>query len=126
MNGHQDASPPVGAGDQGPPLHIDAPGYQGPERRLEMREWRSHVDARLNAGSITMQALQTELEKNTQTTERVETNTGELVGLLQSFKGAFVVLEKLGKLAKPLSYIAMLGSSVYGLLSVLKGGGAAK
>lgn len=104
------------------PLHIDSPSYQGPERRLEMREWRTHVDARLNAGAITMQALQTELGKNTQTTERVETNTSELVTLFHSVKGAFWVLEKIGKLAKPLGYIVILTSAVLALVAGVKGG----
>ena len=34
-----------------------------------------------------------------------------------------VVLDKLGKLARPLSYIAMLASAVWGLVTVVKGGG---
>lgn len=100
-----------------------AAAYSGPERRQEMHEWRSHVDRRLDDGAKTMKALHTNLAENTTATQQVKADTGELVSLLNSFKGAFVVLDKLGKLARPLSYIAMLASAVWGLVTVVKGGG---
>jgi len=108
--------------DAAQPLHIDSPSYQGPERRLEMREWRAHVDARLDDGAATMKHLRSEISENTTATKEVRADTSEVVSLLQSFKGAFLVLEKLGKLAKPLGYIVMLASAVLALFAGVKGG----
>ena len=70
-----------------------------------------------------MASMYAELIKNTKTTEDVQTNTSELVSLLQSFKGAFVVFDMLGKAAKPLSYIAMCCSALWALFTAVKGGG---
>lgn len=99
--------------------------YTGPERRSRMRErqWRDDVDRRFADGSAKMKALHDELKANTETTNRVDTNTSELVSLLNSFKGAFKVLDILGRAAKPLSYIAMFGSAAWGLFTAIKGGG---
>jgi hypothetical protein len=104
------------------PLHIDSPSYQGPERRLEMREWRAHVDARLDDGAATMKHLRSEITENTTATKEVRSDTSELVTLFHSVKGAFWVLEKIGKLAKPLGYIVILTSAVLALVAGVKGG----
>lgn len=112
--------------DQQPaePIAIDSAHYQGPDRRHEMRVWRAAVDQRLDDGSATMKALRTELEKNTESTERIEADTSELVSLLQSFKGAFKVLDMVGKAAKPLSMVVSLCMGLWGLISIVKGGGS--
>lgn len=108
------------------PLLINEPTYQGPERRTEMRDWRTHVDSRLDDGAAVMKHLRSELAENTIATKQVQADTGELVSLLNSFKGAFRALDMLGKLAKPLGYIAMAGSAIWGLFTVVKGGGQIK
>lgn len=100
---------------------IDVPGYQGPERRQDHIEWRSAVDQRLDAGAQKMRDLRTELAENTLVTQRVEVNTAELVELLGSFKGAMAVLTMLGKLARPLAYIAMAIGAVLTLIAAAKG-----
>lgn len=102
---------------------IDVPGYQGPERRQDHIEWRSAVDQRLDAGAQKMRDLRTELAENTLVTQRVEVNTAELVELLGSFKGAMRVLTLLGKLARPLSYIILLGTALAGAWAAYKSGG---
>lgn len=112
--------------DPTPPLVIDSPDYKGPDRRTEMRAWRTDVDLRLNNGARVMEHLRTELAENTTATKQVQSDTSELVSLLNSFKGAMKVLDMLGKLARPLSYIAMAGSAFWGLFAVVKGGGAIK
>lgn len=117
-----DAQIPEIPNDDDRVLHIDAPGYQGPDRRHELRVWREEVDNRLNDGADTMRHLRTELAENTTATKQVQADTGELVSLLNSFKGAMVVLDKLGKLARPLSYIVMLCSAAWGFVTVIKGG----
>ncbi len=112
--------------DSTPTLLIESPTYQGPERRTEMRAWRTNVDDRLNDGAAVMKHLRTELAENTTATKQVQADTGELVSLLNSFKGAMKVLDILGKLAKPLGYIAMTCSAFWGLVTVVKGGGQIK
>lgn len=101
----------------------DAAGYVGPERRQEYLQWRREVDRRLDNGAETMRGLREDIAANTKVTKSVQNDTSELVALLQSFKGAFKVLEILGKLAKPLGYIVALVGGVLGLLAVVKGGG---
>ncbi len=102
---------------------IDVPGYAGPERRMEMAEWRQQVDLRLGKGSDIMGALAVGLKENTELTQKVQTDTAELVELLRSFKGAFQVFNMVGRAARPLGYIAMAGSAIYGLFAAIKGGG---
>lgn len=97
----------------------DASGYNGPERRQDYMQWRANVNQRLNEGAETMRQLRADIADNTETTRRIQTDTSELVELLRSFKGAFSVLEKLGKLAKPLGYIAMAASAMVGLWAAL-------
>jgi hypothetical protein len=99
--------------------------YTGPERRLSprSREWRDQVNQRLNDGGLQMKAMHTELQANTAATLQVQADTAELVSLLNSFKGAFKVFDLVGKAAKPLSYIAMAVSALWGLFTVVKGGG---
>ena len=54
--------------------------------------------------------------------EATAENTRDLVEFFTAFKGAFRVLEYIGKLAKPLGYIAAVGTAVTGLWATFKGG----
>ncbi len=96
------------------------------DRREEYAQWRAKVDERLNDGSATMRKLSAELKANTETTNQVQANTSEVVDLLRSFQGAFRVLAMIGKLAKPLGYIAMACSAILAFWAALKGGGVPK
>lgn len=113
-----------------PPVFINVSDYTGPDRRAassaKMRAWRIDVDRRLDNGAEVMKYLRAELAENTATTKQVQSDTSELVTLLKSFHGAMHVLDLLGKLAKPLGYIAMAGSALYGLYVAVKGGGGMK
>ncbi len=102
------------------------PDTQAVDRREDHAEWRAKVDQRLDDGSATMRKLSAELKANTETTNQVKTNTSEVVDLLRSFQGAFRVLNMIGKLAKPLGYIAMAGSALLALWAAIKGGGVPK
>jgi hypothetical protein len=53
-----------------------------------------------------MDCLEVSLQANTAATQRVEANTGEVVSILNSFKGGFKVLDMLGKVAIPIGAIA--------------------
>lgn len=102
-----------------------ATAYPSVDRRGEpdRNDWRAHVDKRLDAGAETMKAMRKEMAENTETTKKVQADTSELVELLKSFKGAFKVLEGLGKLAKPMGYIAAAVAAFLGLWAAIKGGG---
>lgn len=86
-------------------------------------EWRLSVDRRLDEGATKMKSISADLALNTEATQAVKNDTSELVSLLQSFKGAFVVFDMLGRLARPLGYIVMLGTALWGMFSMFKGGG---
>lgn len=93
------------------------------------------IDDRLGAGDVRMQriegdvatlraqleALRGELAGNTQATQEVVGNTRDLVDLFQSFKGAINVLNWIGKLARPIGYIAAAGAALLGLWEAAKG-----
>ncbi len=100
--------------------------YPGPERRSEYIQWRADVDRRLNDGADTMRGLRADIAANTTLTRSVQANTQDLVALLESFKGAFRVLEMLGKAARPLGYIVALAAAFLSALAAIKGGGSPK
>lgn len=56
--------------------------------------------------------LKEELARNTETTSRIETNTSQLIEILNSVKGAFKVLSWVGKLAVPIAAIAGLFAAI--------------
>lgn len=100
------------------------------DRRKDHMQWQADVDRRLDDGAETMKGLRTDLAVNTETTNRIESDTRELVALLNSFKGAFRVLEMIGKTARPVGYIAAaiaafiaVFQAVMALLAMFKGGG---
>ena len=112
--------------------------YDGPDRRLSPDEWRAHVNQRLDDGALTMRALREELKANTEATKAakiaadeaklantaIKSDTSEVIDLLKSFQGAMKVLDMLGRLAKPMSYIIMLCSAIWGVVVLVKGGGS--
>lgn len=101
------------------PLHIDVPGYKGPERRTEFRLWREQVDRRF-------EEMRTDMQTNTAATQQVQVDTAELVQWLKSLKGAFAVLDVIGRAAKPLGAIAVLCTSAWVFFQTVKGGGTPK
>lgn len=66
--------------------------------------------------------LETGLAENTAATKRIESNTSEIIDMFGNFKGAMRVLEGIGKLAKPMSYIAALAASVAAVWAAIKTG----
>lgn len=104
--------------------HITAPGYVGPERRLRVREreWRGHVNERLDDGARTMKDMRAELKANTDATLQVQADTAELVVWLKSVKGAFAVFDVIGRAAKPLGYIVGACTAVWVFFQSIKGG----
>ena len=68
--------------------------------------------------------FKSELADNTAATKRIETNTSELVEAFENLKGAFKVLNWIGKFARPLGYIAGAIAAVVSLYTAYKAGTA--
>ena len=65
---------------------------------------RAH-DKRLDDGSATIKRIELGLSENTASTRNVEAATSEIVDFFSSMKGAFKVLNWIGKLARPMGAI---------------------
>ena len=87
------------------------------EQRLD------EVERRLARGDARMNDLTTSLAENTAATKRVEQNTRDLVDAFQNAQSAFKVLTFIGKLAKPIWYIAAAAGALFGLFAAIKSGG---
>lgn len=72
--------------------------------------------AQLEAGSERMDGIEQKLDG-------IKTDTAEMLEFFNSVRGAFRVLDMLGKLAKPLSYIMMFVGGCVGVWLALKNGG---
>ena len=62
------------------------------------------------------------LAANTETIAQIKTDTAEMLGVFESWKGAMKVMEMIGKLAKPLGYIVGLGASMAAFWAAMKSG----
>lgn len=62
------------------------------------------------------------LAANTETIAQIKTDTAEMLGVFESWKGAMKVMEMIGKLAKPLGYIVGLGASIAAFWAAMKSG----
>lgn len=80
------------------------------------------IERRFAEGDERFVSLEAELRKNTAVTEGVQRDVALLVDLLNAMRGAFRVLNWIGKLAKPLGYIVMLATAVAGFWAAIKGG----
>lgn len=81
-----------------------------------------HLVEKLHAWAARMEMLEKGLADNTAATQRIETNTAAIVEAFESLRGAMNVLQTLGRVARPLSYIGMAASAFVGLFYAVKGG----
>ena len=79
------------------------------------------INARLDAGDERMTRIESDLRTNTAATEQIRSNTADLVEFFQAAQGAFKVLNWIGRAAKPLTYIATLCASLWGLWLATRG-----
>ena len=63
------------------------------------------LEAEVTRLSSRVSSMEEDLRDNTAATNRVEKNTEDLVAAFEALKGAFRVLEFIGKVGKPLLYI---------------------
>lgn len=106
-------------------------------------EWRQHVvtelkaqDKRLDEGQLTMLRLSEDMAnvrlqlaqqanlmtQNTTTTNNTAADVTEMLQVFKSWKGAFFVIEWLGKLAVPVLAIGSLVAAVWTGIKAAKGG----
>ena len=99
-------------------------------------EFNDYVAKELRAGDRrmdeivkTVSAIQLEqasakvlLAANTETIAQIKTDTAEMLGVFESWKGAMKVMEMIGRLAKPLGYIVGFGASVAAFWAAMKSG----
>lgn len=76
---------------------------------------------RLDAGDLRMTRIEGSIEENTRVTQTLATNTAEIVEFFAAMKGALKVLNWIGKLARPLTAIAVLVASLMGIWAAMRG-----
>lgn len=106
--------------------------YSGEDRRkgdktaraiYELQRGHKEISSRLNDGDTRMGNLEEAVKRNTEITEKIKGDTGEIVDFFQSVKGAVKVADMIGKLAKPLTYIIMFVTAIAGAWTAIKAGG---
>ncbi len=66
------------------------------------------------------------LAENTDTINKIKSDTDELIAVLDSWRGAMRVIDWIGSLARPISYIVAFGASVAALWAAIKSGNGPK
>ncbi|AOU99913.1 MULTISPECIES: hypothetical protein [Delftia] len=84
------------------------------------------ITSRLDEGDMRMTRIEHELQANTVATQQVQANTEEMVKYFVAMKGAFRVLNWIGKVAKPITYIVMLGTAGIAFWKALMVGGGGR
>lgn len=100
------------------------------QEQQDTLDWRKLVDAALEQGRLHMKAtdermgaLEDEMVNNTAMTMQVQSNTSEIVEIMNDWKGAMKVIGYVGRAAKPLTYIVGLCSAIYAFwVTVMSGG----
>lgn len=75
---------------------------------------------RIDSVEAMILSIQMALAKNTSITNTTAHSTADLLSILTACRGAFKVLEYIGKLAKPLGYILALGTTIIGLWTTFR------
>lgn len=79
------------------------------------------IRRQLGDGAERMTRIEDGLAANTAATEAIRVSTAELVEVFRAMQGALKVLNWLGRLARPMSYIVALAAAGLGLWSAIKG-----
>lgn len=80
------------------------------------------LQARLALLEAKNEELSQRLDENTQETRLIREDTSKLVLILESWHGAIRVLEGIGRIFRPLGYIALFCSGVAGAVAAIKNG----
>ena len=83
---------------------------------------RQQINERFDKGSERMAAIERDLKAVTQELYELKQQLADLLEFFTAMKGAFKVLNWVGKVAKPLAAIVMLGGACVGFWTAIKGG----
>lgn len=83
----------------------------------------AEIHARLDAGDARMARIEADLTALRADLQTLKTQIDDLIEFFGSLKGAWKVLDWLGKLAKPLGAIVGLGAAFAALWAAIKAGG---
>lgn len=83
---------------------------------------RQQINERFDKGSERMAAIERDLKAVTQQLQERNQQLAEMLEFFSAMKGAFKVLNWVGKVAKPLAAIVMLGGACVGFWTAIKGG----
>lgn len=83
----------------------------------------SDGDTRLLANDRNIAQITADLAENTASTKRIDAATSDIVEFFASMKGAFKVLNWIGKLAMPLGAIIGMCTAIWGAWIIFKNGG---
>lgn len=100
-------------------------------------DWHDYVakelregDKRMDQFSADLAALKNEvtdtrtlLAENSASTSRIEGHTADMLAVFESWRGAMRALEMIGRLAKPLGYVATLLAGIAAAWAAVKSGG---
>ena len=80
------------------------------------------INERFDKGSERMAAIERDLKAATQELYELKQQLADLLEFFTAMKGAFKVFNWVGKVAKPLAAIVMLGGACVGFWTAIKGG----
>ena len=83
---------------------------------------RLQINERFDKGSERMATIERDLKAVTQELQELKQQLAEMLEFFTAMKGAFKVLNWVGKVAKPLAAIVMLGGACVGFWTAIKGG----
>ena len=92
------------------PFPLNSPLREFTERR-KMSPVEAHLQEQITTMALDVRNLKVGLADNSAVTDRIDTNTQELLEVFGAFKGAWKVLDVIGKLAKPVSFIVAFFSA---------------
>jgi uncharacterized coiled-coil protein SlyX len=88
------------------------------------------IAERLDKGAARMDDLQGQIDglsdavaENTKLTQAIHDSTAGLVEAFQALQGGLRVLEQIGRIARPVSYIVATVTAIWGLVQAIKFGG---
>jgi len=82
---------------------------------------RRQMNERFDKGSERMAAIERDLKAVAQELHELKQQLAEMLEFFAAMKGAFKVLNWVGKVAKPLAAIVMLGGACVGFWTAIKG-----
>ena len=80
------------------------------------------IKERFDQGGERMTVIERDLKAATQELHELKQQLADLLEFFAAMKGAFKVLNWVGKVAKPLAAIVMLGGACVGFFTAIKGG----